>query len=63
MQPNELKEVDFYKYCKTCQYKNAQESEEPCCYCVAEPINQWSHKPTKWKERKNNDHRAGNRFT
>lgn len=53
MQPNEMKEVDFYKYCKTCQYKNAQEQEEPCCYCVAEPVNQWSHEPVKYKERKN----------
>lgn len=53
MQPNEMKEVDFYTYCKTCQYKNATEQEEPCCDCVAEPVNQWSHKPIKWKERKN----------
>lgn len=53
MQPNELKEVDFYKYCKTCQYKNAQEQEEPCAECLTHPVNQWSHKPLKYKERKN----------
>lgn len=51
MQPNEMKEVDFYTYCKSCVYKNAQESEEPCCDCVAEPVNQWSHKPVKYKKR------------
>lgn len=53
MQPNEMKEVYFYKYCKTCQYKNAQEQEEPCTECLTHPVNQWSHKPLKYKERKN----------
>lgn len=44
------KEVYFDQYCKTCKYKDAKETEDPCDECLNEPVNLYSHKPTKWKE-------------
>lgn len=52
MQPNDYKEVDFETYCKTCQFKNAQEDEDPCYECLKEPVNLHSVKPTKWRKRR-----------
>ena len=46
------KEVYFDKYCKTCEYKGNEETEEPCDECLAESINLNSHKPVKYKEKK-----------
>ena len=44
------KEVYFDQYCKTCKYKDTKETEDPCDECLNEPVNLYSHKPTKWKE-------------
>lgn len=52
MQPNDYKEVDFETYCKTCQFKNAREDEDPCYECLKEPVNLYSVKPTKWRKRR-----------
>lgn len=46
----EYKEVYFDKYCEKCEYKDKKEEEEPCCDCIAEPVNLHSHKPVKFKE-------------
>lgn len=48
---NIYKEVYFNQYCKTCEYKNLKESEEPCDECLSNPINEYSHKPINYKER------------
>lgn len=45
------KEVYFDKYCKTCQYCKNKEDESPCDECLAEPVNVYSHKPVRWKEK------------
>lgn len=45
------KEVYFDQYCKTCKHSDAEEEEEPCCSCLAEPTNLYSHKPVMWKEK------------
>lgn len=50
---NELKEVYFDQYCPTCQHKNLPESESPCDECLTEPMNIYSHKPTKWECKEN----------
>lgn len=47
----ELKEVRFDKYCKTCEYKDVAEEKDPCHFCLAEPANHQSEKPVNWKER------------
>ena len=49
------KEVYFEQYCKTCKYKDANEADYPCDECLSEPMNIYSHKPTKYveKEKKN----------
>ena len=48
---NIYKEVYFDQYCKTCEYKNLKESEEPCDECLSNPINEYSHKPINYKEK------------
>lgn len=45
-----MKFVDF-SYCKTCRHESKSESEEPCNFCLSEPVNYESHKPTKWEEK------------
>lgn len=47
----DYKEVDFYKYCRTCKYWNLTESEDPCFCCMTEPIRPDTHKPAKWEEK------------
>lgn len=42
------KEVYFHEYCKTCKDEHTVESEEPCNTCLEDPVNLYSHKPTKW---------------
>lgn len=48
---NEYKEVYFHQYCKQCKHWEKLEIDEPCCECLEEPINQYSHKPVKFKEK------------
>lgn len=50
MDGNDLKMVDFHKYCEKCEYKNLPENEDPCYQCLADPVNVASHKPTHFKE-------------
>lgn len=51
MEEDIYKEVYFDKHCKTCEYRDLDESEEPCDSCLAEPENLYSHKPVRWKEK------------
>ena len=52
MENNEgMKEVYFYMYCETCKHASLREDEEPCCDCLSESANQYSHKPVKYEER------------
>ena len=34
MQPNEYKEVNYAKYCKTCKFFETREKDEPCFECL-----------------------------
>ena len=45
----ELREVDFETYCKTCKYEKRPEEQIPCCDCLEEPLNLFSQKPVKWE--------------
>lgn len=49
---NIYKEVDFNKYCKSCEYKDKKDHEDPCNDCLGEPVNAYSNKPVNWKEKK-----------
>lgn len=49
---NIYKEVNFNKYCKSCEHKGADEKSDPCNDCLAEPMNTNSEKPVYWKEAK-----------
>ena len=46
-----FKEVYFDEYCKTCEYCDLKETEDPCFECLVEHINSNSHKPVNWKEK------------
>lgn len=49
------KEVYFDQYCHTCIHFDKPGYEDPCDDCLSEPVNVYSHKPTKYveKEKKN----------
>lgn len=50
---NQYKEVDFSQYCKTCEFERVPEDGNPCDECLESPVNLYSHKPVKWKEKVN----------
>lgn len=43
-------EVDFEKYCKTCEHKDLDERNDPCCECLDHGSNTQSERPVNWKE-------------
>lgn len=45
------KVVYFGHYCPRCLYSNYPETAEPCDDCIAQPVNEDSHKPLCFKER------------
>ena len=49
---NTNKEVYYHIYCNKCKYNNCPESDEPCSTCLNQPVNEFSHKPIKFKEKK-----------
>lgn len=52
MNVGETKFVDYLAYCGTCKHKDDDESTEPCNECLSTPTNVYSHKPTKYEEKK-----------
>lgn len=44
------KEVFFHEYCEKCLYKDTEETQDPCNECLTNTTNEYSHKPTKFKE-------------
>ena len=49
---NRDKEVFFYKYCHKCKHEDCREADEPCSTCLNNPVNDFSHKPINFKEKK-----------
>lgn len=45
------KEVYFNEFCKTCKYSDLKEEYDPCDDCLAAPMNTYSHKPIRYKEK------------
>lgn len=52
MYEDDYREVYFGDYCKTCKYEKRPEEQIPCCYCLEEPLNLYSHKPVRWEGKK-----------
>ena len=48
---NNYKEVYFDEYCSKCEYSQNAEDEKPCDECLAEPVNEYSHTPVKFKRK------------
>lgn len=48
----EYLEVNFEKYCKTCQNKELEEKFDPCNRCLEHGCNLNSRKPIMWEEKK-----------
>lgn len=46
------KEVYYYQYCRQCEHYSKPESEDPCDECLAQPVNEDSHKPLYFKPAK-----------
>lgn len=44
------KEVYYHRYCRQCEYRNASEADDPCDECLAQPVNEDSHKPVYFKQ-------------
>lgn len=47
---DDMKIVEFDKYCPYCKNRDTHESEEPCCECLATPVIENSHKPLYFEE-------------
>lgn len=43
------KEAYFYMYCPRCSYYSLPETDDPCDECLAQPVNEDSHKPLYFK--------------
>ena len=56
MDLDERKEVYFDKYCNKCVACDKTADEEPCCDCLEEPVNLYSHKPVKFKSKLDDDY-------
>lgn len=46
---NIYREVNFEKYCPTCEHKKKDEKFDPCNDCLAEGMNTNSEIPIYWK--------------
>lgn len=44
------KVVDFSNYCKRCSFFHKKCWEDPCNYCLSNPVNKNSRKPVNFKE-------------
>lgn len=44
--------VEYDKWCKKCKHYKLGDSEDPCNECLTIPVNEHSHKPIKWEEKK-----------
>lgn len=47
---DEMKEVYFSEYCKSCVNKDTDEHEDPCHECLTEGARYNSHKPARYVE-------------
>ena len=52
MVENDIKEVYFGLYCKTCQHYVIPADRYPCSDCINKPLNDMSRKPDKYESGK-----------
>ena len=45
---NKLKMVNFNWACPRCIHKDVPETKDPCNVCLAQPVNENSHKPVNY---------------
>ena len=38
-------------FCQSCKYEKKEDTDDPCDECLTYPVNLYSHKPIKWKEK------------
>lgn len=46
---NSEKMVYFNDWCDKCVYSKLDEFKDPCFECLSNPVNEYSHKPVKFK--------------
>lgn len=51
MNSDNLREVHFEKYCKTCKYSDLEEIFEPCTICLESGMNESTDQPVLWEEK------------
>lgn len=49
---SEYREVDFATYCPKCAHERTEENIQPCCWCLAMPMNLYTDKPAGFEEKK-----------
>lgn len=49
------KEVYFDNFCAKCIHKDNEESDPPCDECLEEPVNEFSHTPTRFVRKGKDD--------
>ena len=49
MNDENLQEVYYDRYCKTCEHKKLPEEADPCDECLSNPVNYATHKPMNWE--------------
>lgn len=52
MEDENIKFVEFDKYCSQCKHYDVLETEEPCNGCLTIAARANSHKPEKFEEKK-----------
>lgn len=48
---NNYKIVYFERFCNKCVHFKNSEADEPCRECLNHPVNEDSHRPTKFKKK------------
>lgn len=51
MDGENIKIVEYDKYCNTCIHEKLKEDEDPCHDCLNEPGRLYSHKPSKYEKK------------
>lgn len=46
-----IKLVDFDKYCEKCEYSDRDGTQHPCNSCLTVPARENSHKPINYKKK------------
>jgi hypothetical protein len=52
MDSQAYKEVYFDQYCRKCEHRDKEGTDEPCEECLSEPLNWNTHRPIKYEEKK-----------